>query len=117
MKDLQAVLSAFHDATQCPVAVWMGDEKDPAKLSNAVSAGVVLAPDSLPETEQGPVVTNGGEVITARLAGLKRAWMTMGPCEGERRPLERDARRLLPVVNQMMRTGLEMEHTAAELAG
>lgn len=117
MKDLQAVLTAFHDATQCPVAVWLADEKDPARLATAISAGTVLAPDALPETEQGPVPTNGGEVITARLGGLKRAWMTMGPCEGESRPLERNARLLLPVVNQMMRTGLEMEHTAAELAG
>ena len=75
MKDLQSVLSAFHQATQCPVAVWMGDEKGSGALTTAISAGTVLAPDALPETEQGPVPTNGGEVITARLAGLKRIRM------------------------------------------
>ncbi len=117
MKDLQSVLAAFKDATECPVAVWLADEKNPSALVTAVSAGIVLAPDTLPEADQGPVPTNDGQLMTARLSGLKRAWMTIGPCEGEQRPLERNARLLLPVVNQMMRTGLEMEHTAAELAG
>ena len=117
MKDLHAVLAAFQDATQCPVSVWVADEQEPPRLTLAVASGGETKPDSLPEVEQGPVFTNDGAVITARLSGLKRAWMTVGPCEGDRRPLERNARLLLPVVNQMARTGLEMEHTAAELAG
>ena len=117
MKDLHAVLAAFQDATQCPVAVWIADDKNPAALTTAVASGATLRPDKLPEADDGPVSTNDGQLITVRLSGLKRAWMTMGPCEGERQPLERNARLLLPVVNQMMRTGLEMEHTAAELAG
>ena len=117
MKDLHAVLAAFQEATQCPVAVWVADDKMPPTLAIAVSSGNVLSPDTLPETEQGALLTNNGQVITARLSGVKRAWMTMGPCEGGRRPLERNAELLLPVVNRMMRTGLEMEHTAAELAG
>ncbi|MGI9140711.1 MAG: PP2C family protein-serine/threonine phosphatase [Gemmatimonadaceae bacterium] len=117
MKDLRAVLAAFQDATQCAVAVWIADDKNPPTLAAATSAGAVLAPDTLPDTEHGAVLTNAGRVMTTRLAGPKRAWMTVGPCEGDQLPLERNARLLLPVVNQMMRTGLEMEHTAAELAG
>ena len=117
MKDLHAVLAAFQDATRCPVAVWVADDKNAAALTTAVASGATLQPDRLPEAEEGPVPTNDGQLITARLSGLKRAWMTMGPCEGEHRPLARNAQLLLPVVNQMMRTGLEMEHTAAELAG
>ncbi len=117
MKDLQAVLAAFQEATQCPVAVWVGDDKTPPTLAIVVSSGMVLSPDTLPEIEQGALLTNNGEVIAARLSGHKRAWMTMGPCDAGRRPRERNAELLLPVVNRMMRTGLEMEHTAAELAG
>jgi phosphoserine phosphatase RsbU/P len=118
MKELEAVLVAFRESTRCDAAVWSMREKDASSLSLiARSSTRVLTPDKLPEAGvAAPISTNAGTVVVAAVPGVRRTWVSIGPCDSDIVPADIHLRMLIPVVSQILRGAQEVEHAALELA-
>jgi sigma-B regulation protein RsbU (phosphoserine phosphatase) len=114
MRDLEAVLVAFHEVTGCSAAVWA--TAAPGLETIARSGSAPEPPAELPEGTEHPVRTHDGSTLTIRIASSRRVWLAVGPCEDAKTPLEAHARLLLPIVSQFIRASLEVEHAAEELA-
>ena len=115
MPDLETVLVAFHDITRCSVAVWAAAAGD--SLESIARAGAPPEPPAqLPESPEAPLVAADRSVLTVRIPSARRMWLSVGPCEDDRTPIEAHARLLVPVVSQFIRGSLEVEHAAEELA-
>jgi sigma-B regulation protein RsbU (phosphoserine phosphatase) len=118
MKELETVLVAFRDITQCDASVWSapaGDLNDLTPLAR--STPKVTRPDSLPAAnDMAPIRTNGGSMLVAAVPGTKRTWLAVAPCSGEGEPDEKHLRLLLPFVAQILRGAQEVDHAAIELA-
>lgn len=118
MTDLQAVLTAFRDATGCSAAVWReSGDRLPSRVAASVPAVGVLG--WTPPLAAGPprlVDSPGGRVIVAPIPGPTRAWLVVGPAVDPAAPLDLHFRFLLPIVSQHLQSALEVEHAANELA-
>lgn len=118
MKELEAVLIAFRDSTRCDAAVWSMREKDASAPSLlARSSARVLLPDKFPDAgTTAPISAKDGTVVVAAVPGVRRTWVSIGPCDAESQPGDNHLRMLLPVVSQILRGAQEVEHAALELA-
>jgi len=118
VKELEAVLVAFRDATRCDAAVWSVRDKDATAPSMlARSSSRVSFPDTLPpQGSTAPITANGGAVTVAAVPGVRRTWLSIAPCDGEVSAGDNYLRMLLPVVSQILRGAQEVEHAALELA-
>ncbi len=120
-QDLGVVLTAFHDATRCPAAVWQqADASRPLMLLAAAPVERIAPPpraDALPHGPE-PVALDGpaGRQLAAAIPPARRVWLVVGPCPTGSLPIERLFRFLAPVVSQILQTALEVEHAATELA-
>jgi sigma-B regulation protein RsbU (phosphoserine phosphatase) len=118
MKELETVLVAFRDVTQCDSAVWTsaaGGLNDLTALAR--SSPKVPTPDNLPRgLDSGPMRTNAGSMLVASVPGAKRTWLAVAPCDGAGEPLDKHLKLLLPVVAQILRGAQEVDHAAIELA-
>jgi phosphoserine phosphatase RsbU/P len=115
VRDLETVLVAFHEVTRCSVAVWAGAAG--SALETIASSGTPPEPPpDLPDTPEEPIPSADGSVLTVRIPSSRRIWMSVGPCEDDRTPVEAHAHLLTPIVSQFIRGSLEVEHAAEELA-
>jgi len=118
MSDLEGVLAAFHDATQCDAGVWLqpktGDAPPVLDASTAHAPHVKTFPSI--NDGQRTIATDDGDVIVAAVAGPRRAWLALGPCHTPGVDLNGYMSFLLPVVAQYLQSALEVEHAANELA-
>jgi sigma-B regulation protein RsbU (phosphoserine phosphatase) len=117
-QDLDLVLSAFQDATNCAAAVWV--QSDAARpLTRLASTPADAAPPPAGDLPLGPdlarVETPAGTALAIRIHTVKRAWLVVGPSLGSD-PVDKLLRFLVPVVGQFLQTGLEVEQAANELA-
>ena len=118
MSDLEGVLAAFHDATQCDAGVWL--QPKTGEAPPALDASTEHAPPvtSFPTAGDGlrTQSTPDGDVIVAAVPGPRRAWLALGPCHTPGVDLHGYMSFLLPVVAQYLQSALEVEHAANELA-
>jgi phosphoserine phosphatase RsbU/P len=115
VRDLENVLVAFHEVTRCSVAVWAFTAG--GALETIVKAGArPRAPRELPEVPDQAVTSAGGGVLTVRIPSSRKVWVSVGPCEDDRTPIDAHARVLVPVISQFIRGSMEVEHAAEELA-
>jgi sigma-B regulation protein RsbU (phosphoserine phosphatase) len=116
VKELEAVLIAFREGTHCEAAVWTQTEPQPKPTSLGRSSAAAEIPDVFPE-EPGEIVPGlDGRMLVTRIQGPRKIWLALGPCEPGHALEERHMKLLLPVVAQFMRSSLEVEHAAMELA-
>ncbi len=118
MKELEAVLVSFREAMRCDSAVWSGGDKDSTQaLLVARSSPRAATPESFPDQGQiAPVAVNGGTVTVVAVPGVRRAWVSISPCEPGAPLADAQLKLLLPVVSQILRGAQEVEHAALELA-
>ncbi len=118
MSELGDVLSAFHEATACNVAVWSRDgEAAPLRFVAGTARADAPREEWLPT---GTVVhteeTAGGRVLLMAVRGPRPAWIVLGPCDVDLAALEGYVQFLRPIVAQFLQNSLEVEHAANELA-
>jgi sigma-B regulation protein RsbU (phosphoserine phosphatase) len=116
VKELDAVLIAFREGTHCEAAVWTQTETQSKPTNLARSGAAAETPDIFPEEPGEVVEASGGRMKITRLSGSRRAWLALGPCDPEHGVEDRHIKLLLPVITQFMRSSLEVEHAATELA-
>ena len=118
MKELEAVLVAFRESTRCDAAVWSAQGRDATEPSVlARSSNRALMPDRFPDQgSYAPITANGGTQTVATVPGVRRTWISLGPCDPETSAGDVHLRMLLPVVSQILRGAQEVEHAALELA-
>ena len=118
MKELESVLVAFRDSTKCEAAVWSIKDREATEPSLlARSSNRTVTPDNFPDPASTvPITTNDGALTVASVPGLRRTWLSIGPCDPETSPGENHLRILIPVVAQILRGAQEVEHAALELA-
>ncbi|CAN5344164.1 hypothetical protein BH09GEM1_BH09GEM1_03990 [soil metagenome] len=118
MSELGDVLSAFHEATACNVAVWSRD-RAAAPLRFVAGTARVGAPreEWLPtgdaaRTEE----TADGRVLLMAVRAPRPAWIVLGPCNVDMTALEGYVQFLRRIVALFLQNSLEVEHAANELA-
>jgi len=116
MKELEAVLIAFKEGTHCEAAVWTQTETQSRPSSLGRSSSAAESPDVFPEEIGEPSPALDGRMLVTRIPGARRIWLALGPCEPGHSVDPRQMKLLLPVVAQFMRSSLEVEHAAMELA-
>lgn len=118
MNDLAQVLAAFHTATQCDAGIWTQPEVGDATPTLSASTQNAPPPARFPPLAEGDqnVPSPAGDLLVAAVAGPRRAWLALGPCDTPGVDLASFMRFLLPVVTQYMQSALEVEHAANELA-
>lgn len=117
MSELDAVLSAFREATGCPASVWAQASPQEAVHLESGDPGDADAPppgmrpaDGAQEQE-----TPRGVQIVARVPGTRTAWLSVGPT-ADRAAARLGAQLLLPITAQVLRSQLEVSHAAQDLA-
>ncbi len=115
MSELDAVLSAFHEATGCPASVWTQRAPDEPLRAEGGDARDAEAPpaDLRPEEGHESRVTPRGLQCVARVPGT-RAWLSVGP-HADGQTVDLGVRLLVPVVTQVLRSQLEVSHAASEM--
>jgi sigma-B regulation protein RsbU (phosphoserine phosphatase) len=118
MKELEAVLVAFRDSTQCESAVWSLRDRDSLQPTViARSSNRSLVPDRFPDpTSAAPITANNGTLTVASVPGVRRTWISIGQCDLPAATGGNYLQVLLPVVSQILRAAQEVEHAALELA-
>src|SRR5918999_1967182 len=116
MLDLEAVLVAFHHATRCSAAVWTAKGAKGEVEAIARSGEILAPPPNLPAVPDQPTRGPNDRTLTVRLPGPKHAWISVGPCADPHVSAETYVRFLSPIVAQILRGSLEVEHAAEELA-
>jgi sigma-B regulation protein RsbU (phosphoserine phosphatase) len=118
VSELGEVLAAFQKATTCDAAVWRRASEGSAL--EFVAGTVRRDPPSSESLPVGEVIreeaTERGPVLVMPIGGPRPAWVVLGPCSVERKELEKHLQCLRPVVALFLRTTLEVEHAANELA-
>jgi sigma-B regulation protein RsbU (phosphoserine phosphatase) len=118
MSELDRVLAAFHDATQCEAGLWLqtGPADSPPRLAAATRD--TPTPSAFPSPAEGEqlVMSSNGDVLIAAVSGPRRAWLSLGPCTRSDVELRSLMSFLLPVITQYMQSAMEVEHAANELA-
>lgn len=121
MTDLEIVLSAFHEATNCHAHVWVAEagrnpEVQATTLLSAVDGKPVWRPPPLLiDGFSGTLESPHGSVTVSRISGPRNAWLGVGPC-AQQAAIENYSKFLIPVVTQQLQASLEVEHAANELA-
>lgn len=120
MRDISALLRAFHDALGCGAAVWSRSPGSGGINTIAVVPLAARVPDArhLPGPgEQRRVAVGEEEMLVARAEGPLEAWVGLGPmaCCTASEP-ERLLAFLIPVVGEQLRAAVEVELAANELA-
>ena len=119
MTDLERLVQAFIHATGCDAVVWTREsETGPLKVeagraSVSPPAVVELLP---PGGAPARVESDAGEIYVAAIAGPKRAWVGVGPCNDPHTDAARFVQFLALLVSNLHRARLEVEHAAFELA-
>ena len=122
MRELEPILAAFHDATGCDIALWIGDR---GGVRTACSAPREVPPPTdvatlPPPGEHARVVVQGrGGSTVALVAGVpasKAAWVAIGPCPDDPTQHARWLGVIVPVMSQHLHVTTEAEHAATELA-
>ncbi len=118
MKELESVLTVFRNSTKCEVTVWEGDAAAPGALKPVASTvAKPVPPDALPPADSDEtIVTNGGTVRVASIRYRGLAFLAVGPCLDQSLPEQLYLDLLKPLIVQVYRTRLEVEHTAQELS-
>ena len=119
MRELAALLDAFHGALSCAATVWgAGDGATARVLAGSPRPHAVPPVADLPADGHRVRLTVGrDEVLVARVPGPRPAWLALqavGDCVPEE--LDRLLDFLGPVVGEQIRSALEVEHAANELA-
>ncbi|HEY3288247.1 MAG TPA: GAF domain-containing SpoIIE family protein phosphatase [Gemmatimonadaceae bacterium] len=117
MSDLDAVLSAFREATGCPASVWAQPAPDEPLQIEGGDPGESPAPSAEQRPAEGAheSVTPRGLQIVARVPGARTAWLSLGP-SGNHDAARLGLKLLLPVASQVLRSQLEVSHAAQDLA-
>jgi phosphoserine phosphatase RsbU/P len=118
MRELGPLLDAFYTATRCEVAVWLRPERDGPLVLAAASPRVASPPpaESLPAASgDATTVTRPDGSTVSAIAGLRPAWLVIGP-SGHGPSPEAYTPFLVPIVAQVLQASLEVEHAARELA-
>ena len=117
MSELDAVLSAFREATGCPASVWaQAALHEPLQLESGDPGEADAPPPGLRPGEGAQEhETARGMQIVARVPGARVAWLSVGPA-ADRAIVQLGARLLLPVTAQVLRSQLEVSHAAQDLA-
>lgn len=118
VSDLGAVLEAFQAATRCEASVWVQADPSVPSRCEASTPHAPRPPTLPPDAGRGQhdVDLDGVRLIVAPVAGLRPAWLLVGPCSDPSIALDRFLAFLLPVVTQSLQSTLEVEHAANELA-
>src|SRR5215210_5752781 len=118
MKELETVLVAFRDITQCDAAVWSAPEGNlNALVPLARSSARLVQPEKVPVgTDASPMRSGDGKTLIAQVPGIKRTWLAVAPCSPGTESAEKHLRLLLPFVVQVLRGAQEVDHAALELA-
>src|SRR4051812_11513238 len=117
MSDLAEVLRAFRAATGCEAAVWSQPVTNATPIVEAATSPVVVPQDlPAPHDPARSISTPRGDMLVASIAGPRRAWLALGPCETPNFDLERYLKFMLPVAAQYLQSAMEVEHAANELA-
>ncbi len=116
MRELEAVLIAFREGTHCEAAVWAQSENQTKPTSIGRSSSAAEMPDVFPEAVGELASARDGAMTVTRVPGPRPVWLAIGPCDPEHHVEPRHVKLLLPVVAQFMRSSLEVEHAAMELA-
>ncbi len=117
MSDLDAVLSAFREATGCPASVWaQPGPQEPLQIEGG-DPGDSAAPPADRRPAEGAMEfgTPDGLQIVARVPGARTAWLSLGP-SADPAAARLGLKLLLPVASQVLRSQLEVSHAAADLA-
>ena len=120
MKEIAALLEAFHRAMLCGVTLWTRARRE-GTLHVAAYAPRPLPP---PPFEQLPrdgsvarLLLPDGELLVRAIPGPQPAWLALGPmAECSAGEPARLLEFLTPVVGQQLQAALEVEHAANELA-
>jgi sigma-B regulation protein RsbU (phosphoserine phosphatase) len=117
VSDLDAVLSAFHEATGCPVSVWaQGAPQDPLQIEGGDPGDADAPPPELrPAEGVRERDTARGLQIVARVPGARAVWLVLGP-SADAGAARLGAKLLLPIAAQVLRSQLEVSHAAQDLA-
>src|SRR3954462_15509250 len=105
MSDLAEVLRAFLRATGCHAAVWTQSTTEGSPTAEASSAPSE-PPPVFPSVHDAPQMVRAaaGELLVAAIAGPRRAWITIGPCETPGLDLPAHLELLLPVASQFLQS-------------
>ncbi len=117
MSDLDAVLSAFRDATGCSASVWaQSAPHDPLHIEGGdPGESPVPPPEQRPAEGSIELETKDGLQVVARVPGSRAAWLSIGPTT-DFAAARLGAKLLLPVSAQVLRSQLEVSHAAQDLA-
>jgi sigma-B regulation protein RsbU (phosphoserine phosphatase) len=110
--DLAPLLAAFKAASGCEATVWR-KRGDAIVLDYSTSND--KAPTPLPSVAEGRVWLADRSSVIAAIPGPTAAWLKVGPAKNGR-DIETQLDFLLPVLEDLMQSTLEVEHAAAELA-
>jgi sigma-B regulation protein RsbU (phosphoserine phosphatase) len=119
VNDLERLVQAFMHATGCDAVVWTRDgETGPLKVEAGRSQ---LSPPPVvellpPGGAPARVESEAGAIYVAAIAGPKRAWVGVGPCQETQAHAARFVEFLAVLVASLQRARLEVEHAAFELA-
>jgi len=119
VKEVGALLDAFHATLRCAAVVWVRAGGSAAGvLAAAPRPPGVVALDALPAVGPPAVVqVDGHDLIVVGVAGPLPAWVGVGPAEeGVTADLRQLAALLAAAVGQQLRSSIELELAANELA-
>src|SRR5688500_10249154 len=119
VKEVGALLHAFHATMRCPAVVWVRGVGGAAHVLAAAPRPPGAATlDALPEVGSTALVrVEDADLIVVGVAGPLPAWVGVGPVqEGMTTDLRRLAALLAAAVGQQLRSSLELELAANELA-
>lgn len=117
MSEIDAVLSAFREATGCPASVWtQGVDGGPLQVEGGDPRDAEPPPAELrPAEGRESRVTPRGLQCVARVPASRVAWLSVGP-HPSADTVDLGVRLLTPAVAQVMRSQLEVSHAAQDLA-
>jgi sigma-B regulation protein RsbU (phosphoserine phosphatase) len=117
VSELDAVLSAFREATGCPASVWTQNAPgDPLHIEGGDPGDGDAPPsDMRPSEGRAERQTPNGLQCVTKVPASRAVWLSVGPA-ADRASVELGIRLLLPVVTQVLRSQLEVSHAAQDLA-
>ncbi|MEO6443572.1 MAG: GAF domain-containing SpoIIE family protein phosphatase [Gemmatimonadaceae bacterium] len=119
MKELAAVLERFYDVAGVHAVVWT-QAAEGAPIIAAFGRRTESVPRVLellvPGGPPAEIETEEGILLAGGVPGPRRAWVTVGPCRGQRSETAACLAFLLPIVGHFFQSALEVEHAAYELA-
>ena len=117
MSDLDAVLSAFREATGCPASVWVqAAANEPLKIEGGDPGdSPAPSPEQRPADGAQEFPAPRGLRIVARVPGAHPAWLSIGPFAAAE-TVRLGLKILLPVAAKVLRSQLEVIQAAQELA-